>query len=190
MYYCQEGKCYGNLGIEEGGKCIPDDDYDDEFKYLFASMQCKEGLGCVPDSRDEDSWSCKKVTTKKNTVSCENGDDECPLDSYCACDDEKGAMQCIPIPTSSKKFTKRIEEYYHDFYGCMDGVSLTDIDDYVNALMCLYSTSSDLYEYFGKEYLHYDSEYRCADYSLLPSAASSTKISVVAIMAAILFALF
>lgn len=151
-------------------------------------MQCKEGLGCVPDSENKDSFSCKKVETKKNTVSCEN--DNCPPDSYCACDDEKGTMQCVPIPTSSKKFTKRISEYYHDAYGCMEDISTTDIDAYVNAMICIESASNDLIEYLGKEYLHYDSEYRCADYSLLPSAASSTKISIVAVIAAILFALF
>lgn len=171
------------MGLKEGDKCVLNT-YDDEFKYFFASMQCEEGLGCVPNAHGESEGTCKKITAGGKET-CES-DDDCPLDSFCACDDEIGASKCHPIFTSSKDFANKANKYSKAERTCYDKF---DVEDEGAAyLKCALGEVAGYYEYLQNTF-RYLSEVRCLDLSFL-GAASTVKVSVIAMVATLLFALF
>ena len=96
--FCDEGKCKGNMGVAEGEKCVLD--ITDDLDYLYASSQCVEGLGCVPNAHGELEGTCKKITATGGEA-CKS-DDDCPADAFCSCNDKDGKMLCIPHPNLDK----------------------------------------------------------------------------------------
>lgn len=182
FYYCDEGKCKGNAEIPDGGKCYISSTGDPS-SYAYASLQCVEGLACVPDGAYSHIGTCKAVTTKVGEKTCANGE-ECPLDSICECNDIVGEMQCIPIPVSKKKSIEAAEKFEKEFDECTE-----KYESLIEAAFCLASVQEEFYQYIGEEVYPYNSEFRCADPSLI-SAASSVKVSVIAVFATLLIALF
>lgn len=155
FYFCDAGQCKGNMTIKEGEKCVISDDSDNYIEYLYASMQCEKGLGCVPNERGGLEWTCQKVTTKKGEKNC-SGDSDCPLDSICECNDENGVTECIPIPTSSMELMSSHEKVQNSY-----GVCLKKYEGEQKLLECIVDESKDFYELIVKEFYYFDSSVRC-----------------------------
>ena len=153
------------MGISEGGLCTVD---VVDGNYIFASMQCAEGLGCVPN--DEGDGTCKKITSKiENAPSCANGED-CPEDSVCECNDITGEMKCIPIPVSSKGLVDEFDKFYKKALLC-DGKYGNDELKYQQ---CYAKQQEAFAKYVAENVYPYSAEYRCLDYSLVPSFDSES----------------
>ena len=181
LVFCDDGKCKGDMGIAEGGKCIIESLYKDDS--LIASLQCQEGLGCVPIARGEEEGTCKKITASAGKECA--SDEDCPLDAFCDCNDKEGKMQCIPVPTSTKDAFEKTVKFYNSEDTCKNKNLKTE-EEYDK---CLINEEMGYYE-LAHSLFDYDSEYRCVDLSILGGGASSVKISMVAMAATLLFALF
>ena len=178
-YACHNGQCVGDFSISEGEECFHDEkDFND---FLSSSFQCKEGLCCIPENRSHENFKCRKVTTKlKDKKTCTN-DSDCPIDSFCGCNNKDGIVQCIPYPVSSKKLKNKIVSMQEDFHECV-------VKHYDTWMQC-YTILNEFYAYIGEEVFPYHSEYRCSDHSLF-GAASTVTVSFMAVVAALLFVLF
>lgn len=93
-------------------------------------------------------------------------------------------MQCIPIPVSKKETMNRIIKVDEEYEKCSE-----KSDDLIEYAICIGRVEEDFYHYIGEEVYPYNSEFRCADTSLF-GAASTVKVSVIAMVATLLFALF
>ena len=173
----------GDFGISEGEECFPDD--TDIIDFLLASFQCKEGLGCLPVDRSYENFKCGKVTTKLSDKKTCTSDSDCPIDSFCGCNDIDGTIQCLPYPVSAVKAGEAYNELDGSEYKCQDKYP----DDKEKRIDCTYSMAAPFYEYAGEHIFPYFSEYRCRDFSLF-GAASTVTVSFMAVVAALLFALF
>lgn len=182
MYYCDEttGQCKGRLKLKKGERCVINDDYGDSLKKLMASLQCEEGLGCVPIEHGRSEGTCQEITTlAEEEKECDN-DNDCPLDASCECDDYKGKVQCIPIPTSSSELVEMIENYYEELFECFKN------HQGIEALGCVSTETGKLYQYIGERDYYHRYEFRCANYSLL-SDASVVNFSVMSLLTIIIF---
>lgn len=162
-YFCYEGQCKELMTIKEGGKCTIG---SDDSNYMFSSMMCEEGLGCVPNEHHSDEGTCKKVTTKRGEKMCSSDDDECPLDSFCRCNDEIGRRECIPIPTSNKKTLDVIKRYSSIETTCKN-------DDLTKTYECYYREINAFRWYTGNRYFYYDGYERCANGTSKPIFSDS-----------------
>lgn len=195
IYDCRDEKCVGRMTLKEGEECYIDfDHYDDdddttpvEVFYALTSLQCEEGLVCVPKARGLSKGACKKPsTTVAANISCAT-DAECPLDSVCRCNDQTGDVQCIPLPPSSGELLRRYEKAADTIAACKRAHE-GDIEYEEKVAQCCLADVNELVEFVGKEVYPYSSEYRCLDFSLL-GAASTAKASLVALFATLLLSL-
>ena len=176
--FCDNGKCKGDMGIAENEKCIVDGIGD--MDKLYASMQCKEGLSCVPDSEESSEGKCKKISGAWKECS---DDSDCAEGSTCDCNTKDGKMQCIPLPQSDKDFFNKAKKIYDNTVKC------DDIESEEEADKCYAKETASLYTEAAK-FFDYNVMYRCTDFSALFGTVSAVTVSVVAMAAALFFALF
>lgn len=169
-YICEEGQCKGHMGIAEGGNCMLAE-YDPSY-FILGSLQCAEGLACIPNERDGREGKCGKVTSKlENAQTCAS-DDDCSSDTFCTCNDATGQSICAPFPVSDPVLLTKFDKYYKDCHDCY--LKYGDGHDY---LMCAASKDEDISKYIAEHVYSISTEYRCADYSLLPSYPTSPSSS-------------
>lgn len=180
------------MTLKENEECHIDFDHDDddvtpvEVLYALSSLQCEEGLVCVPKVRGLKKGVCKKPnTTVAANISCVT-DLSCPIDSVCRCNDLTGDVQCVPLPASSGEFLRRYERAFDKIIECKK-MYKDDIEYEEKLAKCCLGDVNNLVEYVGHNVYPYSSELRCLDYSLL-GAASSVRMSFFAL--AISFILF
>lgn len=171
------------MGVKDGERCVIDGGVD--FDFLLASLQCGEGLGCVPNERNGDEGTCQKISTRRwENKTCSSNED-CPLDSFCECNDENGRRECIPIPTATRELVERVYTLEKSMQECFMEFERAD-----HSAVCVMEVQSAFYQYMGKNAFYYDSEYRCADLSPLCSASPIRLPFVGVIVAAVLPFLF
>ena len=176
--------CKGHMGVKENEKCvINDDDDDDETSYVFASLQCEEGLGCVPSKRGGKDGTCQKITAKRGEKTCTT-DEDCPSDSFCDCNDEKGQNQCIPYPSSSKELMTKVENAASETTECIRKYR----EGTFEYTECYIKSATVVSKLMNDKFLNYKAEFRCTFSS--EGAASTIKVSIFALVAVVLLALF
>lgn len=161
------------MNIGEGEECwLDDDDEDDVFSQVIASLHCKKGLACVPKVEGIDDYNhvCKKSYTSIDDLKYCSSSNGCPYDSICECNDIIGKSVCVPIVVSSKKLKKLYDK-------------LVENEDEEN-----YDPYIDMVDYLKDNYLRHDSKFRCDAY--LKDAASVLKASVFVTIALAFLALF
>ena len=176
--FCDNGKCKGDMGIGEGEKCVLKG--DDDMSHLYASLQCKDGLACIPDSEESLEGKCKKISGAWKE--CKD-DSDCSEGSTCDCNTKDGKMQCIPLPQSDKGFFDKVKKAYSNAAKC-EGMESEEEEE-----KCVAKETASLYKEIAKIF-DYNLIYRCFDFSSLFGVASAVTVSVVAMTAALLFALF
>ena len=174
--FCDNGKCKGDMGIAEGEKCKFKD--GDGMSLIYSSMQCKEGLSCVPVSVGSSEGKCIRISDAWKEC---NDNRDCSEGSTCSCNDEKGKKQCIPLPQSDKDFFNKAKKIYNNMAECEEKPLLEQV-------VCTLTEEANLVAASAK-FFDYNYMYRCTDFSFL-GAASAVTVSVVAMAAALLFALF
>ena len=182
------------MTVKEDEECHIDFDHDDddvtpiEVLYALSSLQCEEGLVCVPKVRGLKKGVCKKPnTTIADNISCVT-DLGCPLDSICRCNDLTGDVQCVPLPASSATFLKKYESTFDTIVECKKKYK-GDIEYEEKLAKCCLDDVNNLVEHVGKKVYPYSSELRCLDYSLL-GAASAVKVSALAMAFSFILFLF
>lgn len=132
------------MSVSENGECFHSalDEYG-----IYGTVQCGEGLGCVPDSTSSSGFACKPIATRLDSVlKCDGVHVVCPEDSFCGCNDGNGVFQCIPYMKSSAALLSRYERFVN---GRDRGVD----NEVVEALRPVVGES-----------LEYDSYYRCGSW--------------------------
>lgn len=158
------------MQIGEGEECFPFG--SGLFNQIRLTLQCKEGLVCVPNITGGAGNRCMKALSKKDDLNYCDKDSDCPYDSECQCDDRIGLGVCIPMPASSKKLRKKYLKYYEAAGGS---------DEELDAKL-------DLYKTFIDDHYYYYSYYRCENYLTESFAASNVKASVIMTFLVALFA--
>ena len=95
------------MSVNESGECFHST--HDEYG-VYGTVQCGDGLGCVPDNRSSSGFMCKPIVTELASVlKCDGDRVVCPEDSFCGCNDGNGVVQCIPYMKSSPALLERYE---------------------------------------------------------------------------------
>lgn len=108
--FCFNGTCGLAMSVKEGSPCYPRGKIDGiNISSVYASVQCMDGLGCVPDEKSVSNYSCVKIETKvEDRIKCDYGEiNVCPKDSFCTCNDRDGITQCVPYMPSSRWLLER-----------------------------------------------------------------------------------
>ena len=176
------------MSLKEGETCVIG---DDDFGYILASLQCEEGLGCVPNGDGESEGTCKKIMSRKESKTCVSNA-YCFADAFCGCNDKTGIMQCIPFPKSSEDIFVKYTKYKNAERACFEGSD--DDSDIYDIFKCYVNEMADFYRCAIDNFYYHSAGYRCTNFTLYPifsDGASTLRVSVfIILMTVFLFVLF